>query len=130
MVIAADYPLLNIIWTMLVFFGWVIWFFILIAVFRDLFRRNDIGGWGKAGWILFVIILPFLGVLIYIGVHGRGMAERNTAEVQQAAEFADYQRTGGAGASPTARIADAKRLLDSGAITQDEFDRLKAQALG
>jgi len=128
MVIAADYPLLNIIWTMLVFFGWVIWFFILIAVFRDLFRRNDIGGWGKAGWILFVIILPFLGVLIYIGVHGRGMSERNMKDVQTAAEFADYQRAGG-GASPTARIAEAKQLLDTGAINQEEFDRLKAQAL-
>jgi hypothetical protein len=95
LVIAADYPLLNIIWTMLVFFAWVIWFFVLITVFRDLFRRQDISGWGKAAWMLFVIVLPFLGVLIYIGVHGSGMAERNMQDAQLAAEFAEFQRARG-----------------------------------
>ena len=126
MVIAADYPLLNIIWTMLVFFAWVIWFVILIQIFRDLFRRDDVSGWGKAGWMLFVIILPFLGVLIYIGVNGKGMAERNMKDVQTASEFAEFQAKGG---GATAQIADAKALLDSGAIDQAEFDKLKAQAL-
>lgn len=125
MVIAADYPLLNIIWTMLVFFAWVIWFFVLITVFRDLFRRDDVSGWGKAGWLLFVIVLPFLGVLIYIGLHGKGMTERNIQDAQTASEFVDFQRTGGA----AGQIAKAKELLDSGAIDQGEFDRLKAQAL-
>jgi Phospholipase_D-nuclease N-terminal/Short C-terminal domain len=129
LVIAADYPLLNIVWTMLVFFAWVIWFVILIQVFRDLFRRDDASGWTKAAWFVFVIILPFLGVLIYIGVNGKGMAERNMKDVQTAAEFAEYQRSGGGGGGATKQIADAKALLDSGAIDQAEFEKLKAQAL-
>jgi hypothetical protein len=126
LVIAADYPLLNIIWTMLVFFAWVIWFTILITVFRDLFRRHDVSGWGKAAWMFFVIVIPFLGVLIYVGANGKGMAERNMKDVQTAADFADFQTKGG---GATAQIADAKALLDSGAINQGEFDTLKAQAL-
>ena len=126
MIIATDYPLLDIIWTMLVFFGWVIWFFILITVFRDLFRRHDVSGWGKAAWVVLCVFLPYIGVLAYLIVHGKGMAERNAQDVQTAAEFADYQRSGG---NRVSQIADAKQLLDSGAITQEEFDRLKAQAL-
>jgi hypothetical protein len=129
MVIAADYPLLDIIWTMFVFFAWVIWFTILIAVFRDLFRRDDISGWGKAAWMFFVIVLPFLGVLIYVGVHGKGMSQRNQRDVQTATEFAEFQRGGGATGSPTSQIAEAKNLLDAGTIDQAEFGRLKAQAL-
>jgi len=133
-VIAADYPLLNIIWTMLVFFAWVIWFVILIQIFRDLFRREDASGWTKAAWFLFVILLPFLGVLIYIGINGRHMAERNMKDAQTMSEFAEYQRTGGTtagggGGGATKQIADAKSLLDSGAIDQAEFEKLKAQAL-
>lgn len=126
MVIAADYPLLNIIWTMLVFFAWVIWFVILIQIFRDLFRRDDASGWKKAAWFLFVIVLPFLGVLIYIGINGRHMAARNMKDAQTMSEFAEFQAKGG---GATAQIADAKQLLDSGAIDQAEFDKLKAQAL-
>ena len=77
MLIAADYPLLDITWTMLVFFDWVIWFWILIKVLSDVFRRRDMSGWAKAGWTLFVIVLPFLGVLIYVGTNGQEMAERD-----------------------------------------------------
>jgi hypothetical protein len=129
MVIAADYPLMDIIWTMLVFFGWVIWFWILISILSDIFRRHDIGGFGKAGWTLFVIILPFLGVLIYLIAEGKEMAERRVADVQaNQAAFDNYVRDVSA-SGPTAEIAKAKQLLDSGAIDQAEFEALKQKAL-
>jgi uncharacterized membrane protein len=116
--LAADYPFLDVLWTLLIFFLWVIWFWILITVFADLFRRHDISGWVKAAWILFVIILPFLGVFIYIIVNGQGMAERNVKEVEAA----------GARAGPATEIATAKELLDSGAISQEEFEAIKRKA--
>ena len=129
MVIAADYPLMDIIWTMLVFFGWVIWFWILISILSDIFRRHDIGGWGKAAWTLFVIILPFLGVLVYLIAEGKEMAERRAADVMaNKAAFDDYVRDVAAGGA-TAEIEKAKQLLDSGAIDQAEFEKLKAKAL-
>ena len=129
MVIAADYPLMDIIWTMLVFFGWVIWFWILISILSDIFRRHDIGGWGKAGWTIFVIILPFLGVLVYLIAEGKEMAERRAADVMaNKAAFDDYVRDVAAGGA-TAEIEKAKQLLDSGAIDQAEFEKLKAKAL-
>ena len=132
--IAADYPFLDVLWTMLVFFGWVIWFWILIVVLSDLFRRHDIGGWGKAAWTVFVIILPFLGVLIYLIAQGKGMAERKAEDSRAAkADFDDYVRSvapgGGAGAGAATEIAKAKELLDSGAIDQAEYEQLKRQAL-
>ena len=84
LVFAADYPFLDVLWTMLVFFGWVIWFWLLITVFADLFRRHDISGWGKAGWIVSCIFLPFLGVLIYLIAQGQHMAERNAEQAKAA----------------------------------------------
>ena len=84
MVIAADYPFLDILWTMLVFFGWVIWFWLLIVVFGDLFSRHDISGWGKAGWIVLVVVLPYLGVFIYLIAQGAEMAERRAQQSQAA----------------------------------------------
>jgi hypothetical protein len=129
LVLAADYPFLDVLWTMLVFFGWVIWFWLLITVFSDLFRRHDISGWGKAGWILLCVVLPYLGVFIYLISQGRQMAERNLEQHKAArAQMDDYVR-GVAGGSPTAEIEKAKGLLDSGAIDQAEFDALKAKAL-
>ena len=128
MVIATDYPFLNILWTMLVFFAWVIWFWLLITVFADLFRRHDIGGGMKALWILFVIVIPFIGVFIYIIAQGHGMAERNAKQAKaQEQKFDDYVKSVSGGAA--AEIDKAKQLLDSGAITQQEFDSLKAKAL-
>jgi uncharacterized membrane protein YcjF (UPF0283 family) len=127
--IAADYPFLEILWTMILFFAWVAWIWIVVTVLIDVFRRDDIGGWGKAGWVVFVIVLPFLGVLIYlIGQHD-GMQERNERQVQaQKAAFDQHVREA-AGGSAT-EIAKAKELLDSGAITQAEFEAIKAKALG
>jgi uncharacterized membrane protein YcjF (UPF0283 family) len=133
MLLAADYPFLNILWTMIIFFCWVAWFWILITIFADLFRRHDIGGWHKAAWIVFLIILPFLGVLIYLIAQSKGMAQRQLEQHQAAqAQFDQYVQTvattSGAGGA-AGEIEKAKGLLDSGAITQAEFDSLKAKAL-
>src|SRR5919197_1512455 len=128
MVIGADYPLLDVIWTMLVFFGFVLWIWALFMVFADLFRRHDIGGWGKAGWTLFVIVLPLVGVLAYLIAEGKEMTERRAKDVQASqAEFDQHIRTVAGGAA--GEINQAKQLLDSGAITQQEFDQIKARAL-
>ena len=87
--VAANYPLLDVVWTMIIFFAWVIWFWMLIVIFGDIFRRHDISGWSKAAWSLFVIFLPLLGVLIYLGVNGKGMAERNVQQAQAAQQQTD-----------------------------------------
>jgi Phospholipase_D-nuclease N-terminal/Short C-terminal domain len=130
MLIAADYPFMDVFWTMLVFFSWVIWFWLLITVFADLFRRHDISGWGKAAWTLFVIVLPFLGVLVYLIAQGKHMAERKAADVKASrAEFDDYVRQVASDGGPTDQIARAKQLLDSGTIDAAEFEQLKRKAL-
>src|SRR3954449_12345236 len=84
MVIAADYPFLNILWTMIIFFVWVVWIWMMIAILSDVFRRHDLSGWGKAGWTVFLIVLPFLGALIYLISNGDGMAQRNAERAQAA----------------------------------------------
>ena len=118
--LAADYPFLDVLWTMLVIFAWVIWFWLLITVFADLFRRHDTSGFSKVLWIIFVILLPFLGVFIYLISQHDGMAERSAKQVQQAqAATDDYIRSVAGG--PAGEIEKAKALLDSGAITQAEF---------
>jgi hypothetical protein len=130
---AADYPFLDVLWTMIIFFCWVVWIWMMIVILTDIFRRRDKSGWGKALWVVFLIILPFVGALVYLIANHDGMAERNTKQVQaQQAQFDDYVRTvaaeqGGGGA--TAEIERAKQLLDSGAINQQEFDAIKAKAL-
>jgi hypothetical protein len=132
MVLAADYPFLDIVGTMLIFFGWVIWFWILIRVFVDVFRRHDLSGWGKAGWTLFTIVLPFLGVLIYLIANGKDMGQRDIEQARAAQAQVDthIRSVAGPGASGAAsEIAEAKRLLDSGAISRDEYESLKAKAL-
>ena len=129
--LGADYPFLDVMWTMLVFFLWVLWFWLLITVFVDIFRRHDLSGWGKTGWCIFCIILPFLGVFIYVITQGSGMTDRNVQRAQaQQSQFDDYVRqTAGSGDSAATQIERAKGLLDSGAITQEEFDSLKQKAL-
>ena len=132
MLAAYDYPFLNIMGTMLVFFAWVIWFWLLITVFADIFRRHDIGGGGKVLWMIFVIVLPFLGVFIYLIAESKGMAERNEARaIQSQQQFDGYVQgvAANSGSGSAAEIEKAKGLLDSGAITQAEFDTLKQKAL-
>ena len=130
MFVASDYPFLDIFWTMLIFFFWVIWIWFLIIILTDVFRRHDIGGGKKAVWCLFIIFLPFLGAFCYLIANGQGMSERRMAEAQQAQSQMDAYVRSAAGSGGTAgEIERAKALLDSGAITQDEYASLKAKAL-
>jgi hypothetical protein len=125
---AADYPFLDVFWSILIFFCWVIWIWVVITVLIDVFRRDDMNGWVKALWVVLVVILPWLGVLIYLIANHKGMQERSVKQAkEQQQAFDSYVReTAGGSAS---EIAKAKELLDSGAITQTEFDQLKAKAL-
>ena len=128
--LASNYPFADAMWTILVFFVWIAWFFLLIRVFTDIFRRHDISGWGKAGWTIFVIVLPFLGIFVYLIAEGKGMGERNVRQAQAAqADMDAYVRSVADSTSPTDQIAQAKQLLDTGTITQAEFDQIKARAL-
>ena len=128
-VVAASYPFLDVLWSMVIFFAFIIWIWLLITVFADVFRRRDIGGGMKAIWIIFVILVPYLGVLIYLIAEHNGMADRSEAQMQQIKAQQDDYIKSVAGSSPADQIAQAKSLLDSGAISQAEFDALKAKAL-
>jgi hypothetical protein len=119
----------DLMWSFLVFFAWIIFFWLLFVVFGDLFARHDLSGWGKAGWTIFVIFLPYLGIFVYLIANGKGMAERSAARAQAAQTDTNAYIREVAGANPAESIASAKALLDSGTITQAEFDQLKAKAL-
>ncbi|HUG64393.1 MAG TPA: SHOCT domain-containing protein [Gaiellaceae bacterium] len=130
MLLGADYPFLDILWTMLIFFLFVIWIWILISVFADIFRRTDASGFTKAAWIIFVIALPYLGVFVYLIANNDGMAERNVKQMQTQQEQMDaYVKSVAGSGGAAAEIEKAKGLLDSGAITQAEFDSIKQKAL-
>ncbi len=127
---AADYPFLNILWSMLVFVGFVFWIWLAISVFMDVFRRKDMGGFAKAVWIIFVILIPLLGVLVYLIAYHDSIAERNTKQAQAAqAVFDDHVRQAAGTGGPASEIATAQSLLDAGSINQQEFDQIKARAL-
>ena len=126
----AAYTFGDVMWTMFVFFAWILFFWLLFGVFGDLFSRHDVSGWAKAGWTVFVIILPFLGIFVYLISQGKGMGERAQQRAQaQQTQMDDYVRSVATSSSPTEEIAKGKQLLESGAITQAEFDQLKARAL-
>jgi ABC-type multidrug transport system fused ATPase/permease subunit len=128
--IATDYPFLDVLWTMFVFFAFVIWIWILITIFADLFRRKDASGGKKALWIVFLILFPFIGVLIYLITNHDGMADRNMAQMQKQQEQMDaYVKSVAGSGGAAGEIEKAKALLDSGAITQQEYDSIKAKAL-
>jgi predicted PurR-regulated permease PerM len=130
LVSATSYPFLNVFWDILIFFAWVIFIWIAITVIIDVFRRHDISGWAKAAWVVFVVVLPWIGVLTYLIVNHTGMAERRANEARAAqSQFDEYVRQTAGGGGPATEIAKAKELLDSGAITQQEFDAIKAKAL-
>ena len=122
-------PFLDVLWTMAVFFAWIIWFWLLIVVFSDVFRRHDTGGGTKVLWLIFVIIFPYLGVFVYLLVNHTGMAERRMKDVEASQQQLDEHIRAVAPAGAAAEIEKAKQLLDSGAITQAEYDALKAKAL-
>ncbi|MFE0648021.1 SHOCT domain-containing protein [Streptomyces sp. NPDC059534] len=129
--LAADYPLLNVFWTMLMLFLWVLWFMLLFRIIGDIFRDDELGGWGKAGWTAFVILLPFLGVFVYLIARGRTMGERELKRIQQNEEqFRTYVReTAGSGGSQADELARLAELKNSGAITEAEFAQAKAKVL-
>ena len=128
--IASSYPFLDILWTTLIFFAWVIFIWIAITVLIDVFRRRDISGWGKAAWVVFVVILPWIGVLVYLIVNHSVMTERRINEASAAQkQFDDYVRQTAGSGGAASEIEKAKQLLDSGAITEPEFEALKAKAL-
>ena len=127
---AADYPFLEVLWTMLIFFLWVMWFWLLIVIIGDVFRRRDIGGGKKTIWLIFILFVPFIGVLAYVLANSDGMAERNMERARsQRAQMDEYVRETAGSGGAAAEIDRAKQLLDSGAITQAEFDAIKAKAL-
>jgi len=122
-------PFLSVLWTMAVFFAWIIWFWLLISVFSDLFRRHDASGFTKVLWMIFVIIVPYLGVFIYLIANHDGMTERAVKDQRAAQQQLDDHIRSVAPSSSTEDIAKAKQLLDSGAINQAEYESLKAKAL-
>ena len=125
-----DWSFLDVFWAICIFFAWVFFFWLLITVFSDLFRRHDLSGGTKTLWVLFVILLPFLGVFFYLITQGQGMGERAQRQAQAAqADFDSYVKSAAGSGGPAAEIEKAKQLLDSGAITQSEFEALKANAL-
>ena len=119
--IAASYPFLDVLWSMVIFFIWIVWFMLLFRVFGDIFRRDDLSGLGKTGWIIFTILLPFLGVFIYLITQNDGMTKREIHRMRA--------RRGPGGGGVAADIEKAKVLLDGGAITQAEYDAIKERAL-
>jgi len=129
MPIASSYPFLNILWDMLIFTALIMWIWIAIACFADIFRRRDMGGFAKAIWIIGLIVVPLLTALIYILARGGGMAARQQAALKQAKSQTDDYIRGIAAKSPADQISDAKKLLDAGTITAEEFAKLKAKAL-
>jgi hypothetical protein len=129
-VVAADYPFLDVLWTLLIFFLWVSWFWLLISVAVDVFRRRDIGGGSKALWLIFMLFVPFIGVLIYLIANHDGIAQRNIERAQaDQSQFDTYVRSVAEGSGAAAEIDRAKKLLDEGTITQTEYEAIKAKAL-
>jgi Short C-terminal domain/Phospholipase_D-nuclease N-terminal len=129
---SSSYPLLNVFWTMLEFFLWVIWIWILIVVFIDIFRSHDLSGWAKALWFLFVLFIPLIGVLVYLIARGGSMHERAAAQArQQDAEFRSYvqQAASSSPASTADQLAKLADLRDRGVISAEEFEREKAKTL-
>jgi MFS family permease len=127
--IAADYPFLDIFWTMFIFFLFFIWLTILFRIFGDIFRRKDVGGGTKALWIIFVILLPFLGVFVYLLSQNDGMTQRALERHQEQRSQMDRYVQSVAGGGAAEEIERAKGLLDSGTITQTEFEAIKQKAL-
>jgi uncharacterized membrane protein YcjF (UPF0283 family) len=130
LILASSYPFLEVFWTMLIFFAFVVWLWILFTVIADVFRRQDASGWVKVGWIVVVVVLPYFGVFLYLIVEHKGMTERALEQRQTAeAQTAEYVRSVAAQSDPAEQIAKGSELLGQGAITQAEFDEIKRQAL-
>lgn len=130
MIVATSYPFLEVFWTMLIFFAFVVWIWILFTVLADIFRRHDTSGFGKVLWIIFIIILPYFGVFIYLIAEHTGMTERALKQQQaMQSQMDQYVQSVAVKGDPAEQIAKAKTLLDNGTITQAEFDSIKQKAL-
>ena len=129
MVFAADYPFLNIFGTMAIFFLWTIWIVMMVQILSDVFRRRDLSGGAKVGWTVFLIVLPFIAALIYLGKHSAGLSDRRYYDQVKQADFSAHAASVAADGGSAGEIARAKELLDSGAITQVEYEQLKTRAL-
>ncbi|SEP86520.1 Phospholipase_D-nuclease N-terminal [Streptomyces sp. yr375] len=132
--LAYDYPLLSAFWTMLVFFLWIMWFVLLFRVVLDIFRDDDLSGWAKTGWLVFCIVLPFLGVFVYVIARGKNMGRRETAQARdQQKAFDSYIReTARGGDTPTSSVDELARLSEiraRGDITDEEFAKAKQLVL-
>ena len=129
----AEFGTGELLWSMLWFTLFFIWIWILITCFMDIFRSDDLSGWGKALWLIFIIAVPYLGVFVYLIARGKGMQERNIRSMQEAraAQDAYIKSVAGSGGTSTAEeIARLTELKEKGAITEDEFNSLKAKAIG
>jgi hypothetical protein len=127
---ATSYPLLSVFWTILIFFGFIVWLWVVFAIFTDLFRRHDTSAFVKVLWMIFVIVLPYIGIFAYLIIEHDGMRERAVKQQDAAnAQFSEYVRSVAPSSDPTEQIAKAKQMLDSGTITQAEFEQLKQKAL-
>ena len=128
---STDYPLLDLFFTMIMFFLFFIWIWLLIQVFGDIFRSDDLGGWSKALWTILIIIIPFLGVLIYLVARGDSMHERTVQQVaaQQKAQQQYIQQVAGSGENSADQLVKLAQLHDSGALTDAEFQAQKAKVL-
>ena len=130
MILATSYPLLEIVWTILVFFAFVVWLMILFTVLSDVFRRHDTSGFVKVLWIIVIVVLPYIGTFIYLISQHNGMVERGVRQQKMAKdEFDHYVASVATKSDPTEQINKAKDLLDRGAINQSEFEQIKRQAL-
>jgi|SRR5689334_1879158 predicted PurR-regulated permease PerM len=130
MLLASNYPFMDVFWTLLIFFAWIAWFMLLFRIIVDIFRRHDIGGGTKTLWLVFVILLPFLGVFVYLIANSKEMADRDVRDVQaQQQQFDSYVKSVASSGGAAAEIDKAKQLLDNGTITQAEFDSIKAKVL-
>jgi magnesium-transporting ATPase (P-type) len=128
--LGSSYPLLNAFWTILYFFVFFLWLMILFRVIWDIFRSHDLGGWGKAGWLLFILVLPFLGVFVYLIARGGSMHERDVRVAQaQSQAFRSWVQEAGGGASTADELAKLADLRAKGVINDDEFDRAKSKLL-
>jgi predicted PurR-regulated permease PerM len=131
LITASSYPFLNVLWDILIVFAWVLFIWIAVTVLIDIFRRRDISGWVKAAWVVLIVVLPWIGVLIYLIANHDGMADRNEKQTKAAqAQFDEYVRQAADKAGPASEIETAKKLLDRGTISQAEFDEIKAKAIG
>jgi hypothetical protein len=128
---STDYPVLNVFWTMFEIFAFVLWFWLLFVVLTDVFRSDDLSGWGKAGWTIFVIFLPLIGILTYLIVRGRSMHERSARQAAKQDEaFRSYvQEAAGSPPSSADQLAKLADLRQRGVITSEEFEQEKTKVL-